>query len=460
MAKDADIMENVINQQREFFKSNKTKSISFRKEMLFKLKLLVKNNENSFTKALKADLNKSEYESYLTEISMFYEEVNCAIKKLKKWSRDTKVKTPLSLFKAKSFIKHSPYGVALVISPWNYPLLLSLAPIVSAVAAGNTVVLKPSEFSNETSRLIKRLFDEAFPKEYISVFCGDKEVSTKLLEQRFDIIFYTGSTAVGKIVMQAASKHLTPVVLELGGKSPVIVDETADLTIAARRIVFGKIINSGQTCVAPDYLLISSKVKNQFLELLKNEIISMLGSKPLNNPDYPKIITERHFNRLKGFLDEGSIYFGGRSDDSFQIEPTILCDVSMSDKIMQEEIFGPILPVIAFDDLAQAIDIIQKLERPLALYLFSKDKKSIEYILKTLEFGGGCVNDTILHLATSYLPFGGNGYSGMGSYHGKYGYKAFSHEKSIVNKSTKIDINLRYHPYTEKKKKLISKVLK
>ncbi len=382
------------------------------------------------------------------------------IKHVKKFAKQKKVRTPLAQFPAKSFSLPSPYGCVLVMSPWNYPFLLTIEPLVDAVAAGNCVIVKPSAYAPATSEIVKKLLISTFPAKFITVVTGGREENDALLDLPFDKIFFTGSIAVGKEVMRRAAERLIPVTLELGGKSPCIVDETANIPLAARRIVFGKFLNCGQTCVAPDYILVHRSIESTFLQSLKTEIQRQFGAAPLKNQSYGKIINLKHFNRLSHLLDREKLYCGGETDiQNLQIAPTVLRNINFSDPIMQEEIFGPILPVIAYDDFKSEMQAINKRNKPLALYLFSSDKKKIKEATTLCAFGGGCINDTIIHLATSEMAFGGIGESGMGAYHGKAGFDCFTHYKSIVNKSTKIDLPMRYQPYTKKYKKMIRKFL-
>ncbi len=451
----------LVKKQKDFFETGKTKDVDFRIESLNKLQGSIKKYEKKIEQALKQDLNKSEFESYMTEIGMAISDLSFIKKRVRKWSKDKRVLTPLSQFHAKSFIRKEPYGVALIISPWNYPFLLCIEPLIGAIAAGNCAILKVAEDSPNTSKVITEMIAETFPEEYITVVNGGKEVATELLEQKLDYIFYTGGITVGKIVMEKAAKNLTPVTLELGGKSPCIVEESADLKIAAKRIVFGKYLNSGQTCVAPDYLLLQNSVKEEFEKYLKEYIALFYTNEPLKNEDYTNIINERHFNRLINLIKGEKVIHGGDIDrEILKIEPTILDKITLDSPIMQEEIFGPILPIISFDTIEEVEDIISKGEKPLALYLFTKNKKVERDILRNISFGSGCVNDTIIQLATSRMPFGGVGNSGMGAYHGKYSFDTFTHEKSIVKKYNWIDLPIRYMPYSEFKLKLLKLFLK
>lgn len=418
------------------------------------LKALYKNiraMEAEVCAALQADLNKSRTESYMTEIGLVLSEVSYMIKRCRGFARTRKVHTPLSQFHAKSYVLPSPYGSALVISPWNYPFLLAVEPLVDAIAAGNGVVLKPSELSPNVSAVIEKLIAATFPPEQATVVCGGVEVSEWLLEQSFDYIFYTGGTRVGKIVMQKAAERLIPVTLELGGKSPCIVDETADIPLAAKRIVFGKFLNAGQTCVAPDYLYCARSVKDKLLREIGRQIVLQYSVDPLGNPAYPKLIHRGRFDTVKRFITQSNVLFGGKSDaETLKIEPTVV-DSSFDAPEMQEEIFGPVLPVVTFDTVDEAIAKVNAREKPLALYIFSGKKKTVNRVLQSCNFGGGCVNDTIIHLATSEMGFGGVGASGMGAYHGKVGFDTFTHYKSIVDKKAWLDLPMRYQPYSKSK---------
>lgn len=446
--------------QRDFFHSHKTRDYAFRMNQLTKLKQVIKSHEKDLSETLKQDLNKSEFESYITEIGIILEEINYVLKNLKKWIKPQKVKTPLTHIGAKSLIYSEPYGVSLIISPWNYPLNLAIAPLVGAIAAGNCVVLKPSELTPHTSGLLTKLINTTFPQEYIHVVEGGVDTSTALLEEKFDHIFFTGSVPVGKIVMAAAAKHLTPVTLELGGKSPCFVHKDADLKLAAKRIVWGKFLNAGQTCVAPDYLFVHEDIKQELLIEMNMQIKNLYGDNALNNPDYTHIVNEKHFGRLVKFLDSGNKIIGGKKDsENLVIEPTILDSISWNDPIMKDEIFGPILPVLEYETLSVAIEEVRKLPKPLALYVFSQSKQVQNNVIHEIPFGGGCINDTIFHLSTPYLPFGGVGESGTGSYHGRGSFDAFSHQKSILTQTTMFDIPIRY-PNTKNALKYIRKLLK
>lgn len=452
------MIEQVIKEQRAFFNTHETLQLSFRINSLKKLKRLIIEYQEDILNALKIDLNKSRVESYMSEIGMVLSELDHTLKNIKKWSKTQRVKTPIAQFKAKSYIIKEPFGVVLIMSPWNYPFLLTFGPLISAMATGNTCIIKPSEYSAETTKVMELIVNQHFSKSYIYLIKGDIEMNKKVLAMRYDFIFFTGSTKVAKIVMNHASQYLTPVVLELGGKSPGIVDDTANLPQAARRIVFGKFLNAGQTCVAPDYLYIDEKIKSEFIKLLINEIKIQFKGDALKANYYCKIISKSHQDRLSLLLDKNKIVYGGEILNQ-KIAPTIMDNVSFNDLVMQEEIFGPILPIITFSKKSEVLENLKEEESPLALYVFSKDSKFIKETQK-LRFGGGCINDTIIHLASNNLPFGGIGNSGIGSYHGKYGFDTFTHQKSIVDKSTLIDLPMRYYPYNDKKERLIRRFLK
>jgi aldehyde dehydrogenase (NAD+) len=446
-------IKEVLDKQRKFFSSSQTKDLDFRITQLKKLHSIILKYEKDILTALKADLNKSEYEAYMTEIGFTLEEITTLIKGLRKWAKPKKVKTPLTQFPAKSYIYSEPYGICLIISPWNYPFQLTLAPLAGAIAGGNCAVVKPSNYSTNTSKLINKLISENFNEKYIKVVEGGREENQNLLEQKFDYIFFTGSVNVGKVVMEAASKHLTPVSLELGGKSPCIVDETANLKLAAKRIVWGKFLNSGQTCVAPDYLLVQDKVKEELISYLITYTKELFEVDDFPNPNFPKIINKHHYQRLLGLIENENIIIGGKGySETNQIEPTILDNVSWDSKVMGEEIFGPILPIITFDTLEEVIEKVNERPKPLALYYFTTLSKNEQLIINSISHGGGCINDTIVHLASSYLPFGGVGNSGMGSYHGKASFDTFTHKKSIMKRSNKLDIALRYPPFNRSTK--------
>ncbi|MDR4219689.1 aldehyde dehydrogenase [Priestia megaterium] len=430
--------QELTKKQLSFFNSGKTKDVAFRIETLKKLRELVVRHEDDILKAVKADLNKPEMEAKRAEVGLVLSEIDFAVKNLTEWAAPKEVETPFTHAGAKSYIYQDPYGLALVIAPWNYPFQLAVSPVVGAIAAGNCVVLKPSELTPHTSSLLAKMFNENFPEEYMTVVEGEVETSTALLKENFDYIFFTGSTMVGKIVAEAAAKHLTPVTLELGGKSPTIVHEDANIEEAAKRIARGKFANAGQTCVAPDYILVQRNVKDELLANLKQVVTNTYGEDVSQNLDFPHVVSEKHFDRLNSFLTNGDIVFGGKTDRSrLFIEPTVLDNISWEDNVMQDEIFGPILPVIVYDEISEVIEAIVKRPKPLALYLFSEDEAVQNRILNSVSFGGGSINDTINHMTSHYLPFGGVGDSGMGAYHGKASFDTFSHAKSILKRSNK-----------------------
>jgi len=440
----------IIQKQYDFFNSNQTKSISFRIGQLKKLKEIITSEESSFYDAIYSDFKKSKADTYSTELSFVYDEIDLAIKNLPSWAKHKRVRpNPLTL-PSNSYLVPEPLGTCLVIGAWNYPYNISLVPLIAAMTAGNTVILKPSEIPSATSALMARLINDNFPAEYMYVVEGGIPETTALLEERFDKIFFTGSTAVGRIVYEAAAKHLTPVTLEMGGKSPAIVTKDTNLKGAAKRIVFGKFLNSGQTCIAPDYVVVDEKVKEEFLQYLKAYIEKFDYS--FVNGNYVQIINERNFHRLSGLIDQQKIYFGGGRDlASRYIGPTILTDVSFDDPVMKEEIFGPILPVLSYSNLDQAIAGIKSKPKPLSCYLFTHDLAVKQKVLNEISFGGGAINHTLLHFANANLPFGGVGHSGMGSYHGRAGFDTFSHYKSVFEKPFWLEPNLVYPPNTPTK---------
>lgn len=439
--------DELLQQQTKFYNSGMTKDYHYRIESLKKLKKAIQQNEKAIMNALHEDLNKSEYESYMSEIGLVYTEINHAVKNLKKWMKPEKVRSPITLFPSKSMILKEPYGCVLIITPWNYPFQLAFAPLVAAIAAGNCAIVKMSELAPATSKINAQIIANAFNTEYVAAVEGGVEASTELLACPFHSIFFTGSPAIGKIVMKAAAENLVPVTLELGGKSPCIVDNTANLSLAAKRIVFGKYLNAGQTCIAPDYLLVQSDVVQQLIIELKKTIEKMIPD-ALNNAQYPRIIIERHYERLLHLMKDTKIILGGGHDyNKCKIEPTLVDDVTFDHPIMQEEIFGPILPIITFSVIKEIPELISKNSHPLALYLFSENRRNIKSILEQVTFGGGCVNDTLLHVSSTNLPFGGVGNSGIGNYHGKYGFDVFTHQKSIVQSSKWLDVPLRYQPF-------------
>ncbi|MDF2946634.1 MAG: aldehyde dehydrogenase [Bacillales bacterium] len=441
-------MEKLLSAQKNYFNSGVTRTYDFRIKMLKKLKDSIVKHEAEIFSALKLDLNKGELETYTTEIGILYEEINFVIKRLARFMRPKKVKTALTHMGSSSKIIYEPFGVCLIIAPWNYPFQLALSPLVGAIAAGNTAVIKPSELTPNVSRLINKLISESFPEEYITVVEGAVDVSTELLKQPFDKIFFTGSVPVGKIVMEAAAKHLTPITLELGGKSPCIVHKDADLNLAAKRIVFGKFTNAGQTCVAPDYLYIHKDIKETFLEKVKTVIKDFYSSNPIENKDYVRIVSKRHFDRLTQFLHDGDIIIGGDTkEELLKIEPTVITNVNWDMPIMSDEIFGPLLPILEFDDIKEIVATIVTKPKPLALYLFTSDKEVEAFVTERISYGGGCINDTLMHVATPYLPFGGVGPSGLGSYHGEHSFLCFSHAKSVLMQTNLFDMSIKYPNY-------------
>ena len=397
----------------------------------------------------------------MCETGLVLSELTYMIRHVRRFAKEKRVPTPLAQFHSRSFKKPSPYGVTLIMSPWNYPFMLTIEPLIDAIAAGNTAVLKPSAYSPATTHIICTIIKECFSPEYVAVVTGGRAENTCLLEEHFDYIFFTGSPSVGKEVMRHASEHLTPVTLELGGKSPCIVEKTANLKLAARRIVFGKYLNCGQTCVAPDYIYCEKEIKDALIQELKREIIRQFGASPLKNQAYGKIINEKHFYRIMGLIDSEKIAYGGRyNEEALQIEPTILDDVTWEDAVMKEEIFGPVLPIVTYDSIDDAIRKMNDMPHPLALYLFTSNQALARKVTSSCGFGGGCINDVVIHLATSEMGFGGFGESGMGSYHGKDGFDTFSHWKSIVDKKTWLDLPIRYQPYTNTYERLLKLFLK
>lgn len=438
----------LVESQRRFFQTGATLPVSFRVEMLKRLREVVERRQGDIGAALAADLGKSGYESFMCETGLVRSELNYMIRHAARLAGERTAPTPLAQFAARSFRKPSPYGNTLIMSPWNYPILLTLDPLADAIAAGNTAIVKPSAYAPASSALLAELIGDCFPPEYAAVVTGGRTENAALLDEKFDFIFFTGSQEVGKEVLRRAAEHLTPAVLELGGKSPCIVDETAKIPLAARRIAFGKYLNCGQTCVAPDYILCHSAVKDRLVEALCREVRRQYGEDPLQNPDYGRIVNEKHFRRLLGLLDREKTVLGGRwSEETLQIAPTILDGVTGSDPVMGEEIFGPILPVLTFDRFEDLYALLADRPKPLALYLFSENRPRIREAMARFRFGGGCVNDVVIHLATSEMGFGGVGESGMGAYHGREGFRAFSHSKSIVDKKNWMDLPMRYQPY-------------
>ncbi len=451
----------ILEKQKSFFQSGATLPVEFRREMLKKLYSAIEKNEEEIAKALKTDLGKSEFEGFMCETGLAKTEISYMIRNLKKLASKKTVLTPLAQFASKSYKIPTPYGNTLIMSPWNYPFLLTIDPLADAIAAGNTAIVKPSAYSPATSAIIAKIVGEIFPEEFVAVITGGRKENSALLEKKFDFIFFTGSSGVGKLVLKNAAEHLTPVVLELGGKSPCIVDSTADIKLAAKRIVFGKYLNCGQTCVAPDFILCQNSVKDEFIAEVKKQVAAQFGKKPLENPDFGKIINEKHFDRVLGLIDpEKTVLGGGYDRETCRIEPTVLDNVTWDDAVMQEEIFGPVMPVIPFENFEEVYPVLKDRPEPLACYIFSNSRAHIAEITEKLPYGGGCVNDVVIHLATSEMGFGGVGESGMGSYHGKSGFEAFSHTKSIVDKKTWLDLPMRYQPYQKIYRKLLDFFLK
>ncbi|WP_106059562.1 aldehyde dehydrogenase [Clostridium vincentii] len=455
-------IEKIVENQRLFYRSNKTLDVDFRIKQLEKLKRVVKENEDIILKALKKDLYKSDFEGYITEIGILYEEINLAMKKLKKWAKRERVKTSIMYFPAKSYIYKEPYGVVLIIGPFNYPFQLVVSPLIGAIAGGNCAVIKPSEHTVATSKALEKIINDNFDEKYIKVVdpLGGREVVTELLESNFDKIFFTGSVRVGKIVMEKAAKRLIPITLELGGKSPCIVDKDVNIKMSAKRIVWGKYLNAGQTCVAPDYLCVHKDIKDELLREMVKEIKLQFGEDNRKSLDYPRIIRVEEVDRLSRYIDEGDIYYGGEIvREEKYISPTILINIKEGSKILEEEIFGPILPVYEFNNLQDVLDKVNEGHKPLALYYFSERKDQIEKVLKESSSGGVTINDTILHVSSGFLPFGGVGNSGMGSYHGKYSFECFSHSKAVLKRGTFTEFSFRFAPYKDKIK-LVRKVFK
>ncbi len=443
-------MHNIASLQRQFFNTHVTRDVKYRRAALKKLRTALKEWEPRICEALQQDLGKCATETYMTEIGMVLSSLNHTLSSLRSWSKPRRKYTPLAQFPSVSRVVPEPYGVALIMSPWNYPVLLCLDPLVAALSAGNCCVLKPSSMTPATSAVLAEMLGSLYPKEYVHVVLGGRESTGVLLEQKFDYIFFTGSPAVGHIIMEAAARNLTPVTLELGGKSPCIVDATANIRVAARRVAFGKILNGGQTCVAPDYLFIHHSVKDAFVEAYRTAVHEMLGAAPLENEEYTHIINRRHFERLMGLMADAQPLVGGKGDAAtLRIEPTVLDGVTPESASMQQEIFGPILPILTWDAWEEVEQFVLSRPRPLASYLFSTDSANKKRFTQHLSFGGGCINDTIIHLAVHGLPFGGIGDSGMGSYHGKAGFDTFTHYKSVLSKANWLDLPFRYHPYSK-----------
>lgn len=451
----------LVENQRAYYKKCETLSVNFRISYLKKLYATIELHQNEINHALKSDLGKSNYEGFMCEVGLVLSEITYMIRHIKKFSKKKKAKTPIAQFPSVSYTQPVPYGNVLIMSPWNYPFLLSIDPLVNAIAAGNTAIVKPSAYSPATSKIVYEIIRDCFEPEYVAVVMGGREENSALLDEKFDLVFFTGSQAVGKEVLRRTANNLTPAILELGGKSPCIVDKSANIALAAKRIVFGKFLNCGQTCVAPDYILCHSAVKDEFIAAVISEIKNQYGDNPLENENYGKIISAKHYNRLSLLIDREKVVFGGERDDNAQrIAPTVMDNVDESDAVMGEEIFGPIMPILTFESFDGVVDSLKDKDKPLALYLFTRDKKQIKRVNRELSFGGGCINDVIIHLATSEMGFGGVGESGMGSYHGRVGFFAFSHRKSIVDKKTWLDLPMRYQPYNKFYEKLLKIFLK
>ena len=448
----------IIEKQREYFNTNETKNLKFRKKQLKVLRNIIKTHQDEILEALKKDLGKSKIEGYMCEVSLVLAEIKYMLKHLKSFAKPKRVKGGIANFPGKSYIKPCPKGVVLIMSPWNYPFMLTMEPLIDAISAGNTAVVKPSAYSVATSKIIEEIISKTFEENYIKVVTGGREVNQDLLTYKYDHIFFTGSKNVGRVVLQNAEKNYTPVTLELGGKSPCIVDKSANIELAAKRIVFGKFLNCGQTCVAPDYLLVHENVKEQLVNAIINEIQIQYGENPLQDDTYGKMISQKHFQSAIEKMSEEKVLYGGKFNvETLKIEPTLIDEPSLDSFIMKEEIFAPILPIKTFKTKQEALEIIRRNDTPLALYCFTKDKDFENFFVDNVQFGGGCINDTILHLTAPTLPFGGVGESGMGAYHGRRGFETFSHHKTIVKKGSKFDLFVRYRPYGKLKTSLIKK---
>lgn len=451
-------LKNIIKNQRDFFNTNTTKSVEYRLQMLQRLKKIINANEEKILSALYNDLSKSKSEAYMSEVAMVYAELDEALKKVREWSRPQRARGTIGTFPAKNYVFSEPYGIVLIMSPWNYPFNLAIAPLIAAISAGNCAVIKCSKESKYTSNLIKEIINNTFDKKYI--YCVDSDIEyNDVIYQKYDYIFFTGSSRVGKIIMRAASENLTPVSLELGGKCPCIVDESANIKIAAKRIVWGKLLNAGQTCVSVDYVAVHNSVKEKLIKCILKEIKSRYHD-ALNSNTYPRIINEHHYKRLLNLIKVEKNIIGGRADEfSRKIEPTVLPEADFEDEIMKEEIFGPLLPIIEYDDIKKLIRTIKEREKPLACYVFTKYEKMARHIIKSISYGGGCVNDVVIQVSNHYMPFGGVGNSGIGSYHGKYGFDTFSHKKSVVWNETMFDLPIRYAPFNLLKFRMLKYIL-
>lgn len=451
-------LKNIIKNQRNFFNTNATKSVEYRLQMLQRLKKIINANEEKILSALYNDLSKSKSEAYMSEVAMVYAELDEALRKVREWSRPQRARGTIGTFPAKNYVFSEPYGIVLIMSPWNYPFNLAIAPLIAAISAGNCAVIKCSKESKYTSNLIKEIINNTFDKKYI--YCVDSDIEyNDVIYQKYDYIFFTGSSRVGKIIMRAASENLTPVSLELGGKCPCIVDESANIKIAAKRIVWGKLLNAGQTCVSVDYVAVHNSVKEKLIKCILKEIKSRYHD-ALNSNTYPRIINEHHYKRLLNLIKVEKNIIGGRADEfSRKIEPTVLPEADFEDEIMKEEIFGPLLPIIEYDDIKKLIRTIKEREKPLACYVFTKYEKTARHIIKSISYGGGCVNDVVIQVSNHYMPFGGVGNSGIGSYHGKYGFDTFSHKKSVVWNETMLDLPIRYAPFNLLKFRILKYIL-
>lgn len=455
-----DSIKDVFESQKEYFLTDSTRDLDFRIRSLRALREEIINNEREIQEALFKDLHKSEEEAYLTEIGIIVSEINQNIKKLKRWAKPKKVRSSIACFPSSAKIVSEPYGVVLIISPWNYPFQLAISPLIGAIASGNTAIVKPAEYSPNTSNIIKKIIDKVFPSNYVKTIIGGKEENQLLLDLPFDYIFFTGSPVLGKVVMEKASKHLTPITLELGGKSPCIVDETCDIKLSAKRIAFGKFLNSGQTCIAPDHVFIHKSIKEEFVSELIKVINTFYSDDQEKSKDFGRIINELHFDRVSALLQDGDIIFGGKVNrEERYISPTLIENIKQDSELLHSEIFGPILPIIEFENIDELIETIRVKPKPLALYIFSSSKQIQNKIIFKISSGGVCVNDTIMHLVPENLPFGGVGNSGMGSYHGKKSFETFSHQRSVLIRGTFLDIALRYPPFTNKKLSLIKKLI-
>ena len=450
-------ISDILKKQREYFATGATLPIKARMKALSDLRVALRENEEKIARAIELDLGKCAFESYMCETGLVISEIGHMLRHIKSYAKEKRAKTPLAQFASKSFIKPVPYGNVLIMSPWNYPLLLTFSPLVDALAAGNTAVVKPSAYSPETSRIIGEIIKSTFSPEYVAFISGGREENSYLLDEKFDYIFFTGSRNVGELVLQKAAKHITPTTLELGGKSPCIVTDSANIALTARRLTWGKFLNCGQTCVAPDYVLCDERVKDALIAALRSEIKKQYPSLS----ECGKIINKKHFERIVALIDESKTVIGGSYDgETLKIEPTVMSNVALTDAVMGEEIFGPVLPILTYKNMDDAVETIGKFPHPLAFYVFSENRREIKKLLERVQFGGGCINDTVIHLATSDMGFGGVGDSGMGAYHGKIGFDTFSHRKSIVDKKTWLDLPMRYRPFKAFNGKLIRMFLK